>query len=464
MSNTELMQEALRLEEKLLESLKEFADPYLNAYIDPREPYFDDGNDVWLPSGGQQAGQLPPFGLNEQSLCIIRQQCRQLVLSNEFAINAIENRINFVVGNGHKYHAIPKTDDAVLLAEKTREIINGFLHENNWHRRQQEIVRRRDRDGEAFLRFFCDEQGKTLVRFVEPDQVATPPEFEKYPHCRFGIRTKPNDVESVEGYWIDGEFVKANEIQHRKANVDGNVKRGIPIFFPVRKNMQRAEKLLRNMSVVAEIQSAIALIRKHVSSSGETIRRYVQNQSERNTHDAATGRTGSIRRFSPGTIIDAHQGVDYHFPVAAIDASRYVLVLQAELRAIASRLVMPEFMLSSDASNANYSSTMVAEGPAVRMFERMQYEMIDDDLRVLRRVIGNAVLAGKLPPDVLRVVDLQAIPPLLAVRDRLNEARADEILLKHGVMSPQTMAMRYGLDPKLEASLACRCCHSNNER
>ena len=29
----------------------------------------------------------------------------------------------------------------------------------------------------------------------------------------------------------------------------------------VRKNLRRAEKLLRNMSVVAEIQSAIALIR-----------------------------------------------------------------------------------------------------------------------------------------------------------------------------------------------------------
>ena len=64
-------------------------------------------------------------------------------------------------------------------------------------------------------------------------------------------------------------------------------------------------------------------------------------------------------------------GTDYEFPAAGIDAGRYVAVLQAELRAVASRLVMPEFMLSSDASNANYSSTMVAEGPAVKMFDRL---------------------------------------------------------------------------------------------
>ena len=48
-------------------------------------------------------------------------------------------------------------------------------------------------------------------------------------------------------------------------------------------------------------------------------------------------------------------GTEYEFPAAGIDAGRYVTVLQAELRAIASRLVMPEFMLTSDASNANYS-------------------------------------------------------------------------------------------------------------
>ena len=85
------------------------------------------------------------------------------------------------------------------------------------------------------------------------------------PSARFGIQTDPEDVETVLGYWIDGQLVDASEIQHRKANVDANVKRGLPLFFPVRKNLRRAEKLLRNMSVVAEIQSAIAVIRKHTA-------------------------------------------------------------------------------------------------------------------------------------------------------------------------------------------------------
>ena len=223
----------------------------------------------------------------------------------------------------------------------------------------------------------------TAVRFVDPAQVATPPRLAQLACASFGVHTDPDDVETVRGYYIDGQFVAADEIQHRKANVDQNVKRGLPLFFPVRKNLRRAEKLLRNMSVVAGIQSAIAIIRKHGAGTRSSVRQFVQGQADAQIA-AGSGRTSLLQRYAPGTILDAFAGTDYEFPAAAVDAGRYVAVLQAELRAIAARLVMPEFMLTSDASNANYASTMIAEGPAVRMFQRLQSEMIQDDLALLR--------------------------------------------------------------------------------
>ena len=45
---------------------------------------------------------------------------------------------------------------------------------------------------------------------------------------------------------------------------------------------------------------------------------------------------------------------------------------------------------------------MVAEGPAVKMFDRLQHDMIEDDLELLSRVVGHAVEAGRLPADALR--------------------------------------------------------------
>ena len=67
-------------------------------------------------------------------------------------------------------------------------------------------------------------------------------------------------------YYLGDQWVDAADVQLCRANVDANVKRGLPLFYPVRKNLRRAEKALRNMSV-AEIQSAIAIIRKHAAGT-----------------------------------------------------------------------------------------------------------------------------------------------------------------------------------------------------
>jgi hypothetical protein len=425
-----------------------------DRYVDPLDAIFDGDDGPWQMIGTASSSESPmrAHGWNEATLEQIRIHCRKIATTNEFAINAIENRINYLVGDGHRYQAHPKNKEDATLSTEVQSVVDTFVRTNRWHRRQQEIVRRLDRDGEVFLRFFPTEGGLIQVRFVEPDQVAAPLEYREDGRYRLGIETAPGDVETVEAYWIDGQRIDGDQIQHRKANVDANVKRGISLLLPVRKNLRRAEKLLRNMSVVAEIQSAIALIRKHPGGNAESIRRYVQNQSTATVTSGQTGSTRNFQRFSPGTILDAHQGTEYEFPVAAIDASRYVAILQAELRAIAARLVMPEFMLSSDASSSNYASTMVAEGPAVRMFQRLQASLIEDDLEVMRRVVAVASAAGVLPDDAVDRVQIQAVPPSLAVRDRYKETRADEILLKHGVLSPQTMALRHGLDPRQERS------------
>ncbi len=395
------------MQQRLEEAYHELWD----SFVDPREAFFDDGGG-WVPLGyaGAAAGLLRPAIVNEQQLCELRAECRLLAATNEFAINGQENRISYLVGSGHTYRAeIRKGSPAdPALAAQVQAVLDAFVQANKWHRRQQEIVRRLDRDGEAFLRFFVDRQGCTRVRFVEPDQVAGPATGAVDPAASFGILTDESDVETVLAYYVDGRPVDADQIQHRKANVDANVKRGLPLFFPVRKNLRRAEKLLRNMSVVAEIQSAIALIRKHQGGVRGGVQQFAASQTDLTVTQQLTGRTTSFRRFGPGTILDAPGGIEYDFPAAGLDAANFVAVLQAELRAIASRLVMPEFMLTSDASNANYSSTMMAEGPAMRMFARLQADLIQDDLEVMYRVVQAAVDAGGLPNAALQDVVIQA--------------------------------------------------------
>jgi capsid protein len=441
-----------RLERRLLEAFDEL----WNGFVDPSDVLYDADGAKWNPVGDGALGSAAGAAFaNEQQLASIRAQCRALAVGNEFAINGHENRVSYIVGSGHTYRVAAKTgrEAPEELLRSVQAVLDEFARVNKWHKRQQEIVRRRDRDGECFLRFFATADGMTLVRFIEPGQVSTPAALTNDPSASFGIKTDPRDVETVVAYFIDGSPVDADDIQHRKANVDANVKRGLPLFYPVMKNLRRAEKLLRNMSVVSEIQSAIAIIRKHRGATVAGLEQFVQNQADLNLPNQAAGRTSYFKRYAPGTILDALAGTEYEFPAAGIDAGRYVTVLQAELRAIASRLVMPEFMLSSDASNANYSSTMVAEGPAVKMFDRLQNDMMEDDLEVMRRAVDNAAAAGRLPLEAISSVDIQAVAPTLAAHDRLKDAQADQILYRNGAMSADTLAMRHGLDPERERQL-----------
>lgn len=430
--------------------LREALDDLWDLFVDPRDAYRDPDGTRWQRLS--LAGGGPGGGFDERQLAEFRDECRLLAATNEFAINGHENRINYIVGAGHRYRAVPRsgrTADASLLAA-AQEVIDEFVAENDWRRRQQEIVRRLDRDGECFLRLFPQWDGVAKVRFVEPEQVAAPSQRGADEQARFGILTAEDDAETPLGFYVDDRLIDAQWVQHRKANVDANAKRGLPLFLPVRKNLRRAEKLLRNMSVVSEIQSAIAIIRKH-NTSELGLDQFLTQSAEptRGPQRPAV----PLFHYAPGTILDACAGTQYEFPAAGIDAARFVTVLQAELRAIASRLVMPEFMLTSDASNANYASTMVAEGPAVRMFERLQHDLMADDCALIRRVLRLAVAAERLPPEVLRLVAIAASAPSLASRDRLRDAQADRILVAAGAMSVETMAARHGLDPQHEQRL-----------
>lgn len=435
--------------ERQLAELVESID--LSSYVDPLGAIRDEQGGYWntvaMPgySGSRSINDRSGFR-TETELTAARDYCRRLAEENSYALNAIENRISYIVGVGHSYKAVPKAgeqvDPATVLA--VQKVIDDFTFENRWSLRQQESLRRLDRDGEVFLRFFPDAKGSLKVRFVEPWQVQQP--AGDTGAGAFGVQTDPDDVETVEGYWVDGEFVAADEVQHRKANVDLNVRRGMPTIWPVRFGLLRVEKIERNMTAVSEIQSSIALIRKHTGVSKEALGAFRNSQATASVMNNATGQTNYVKQFQPGAIIDTYGGVEYEMPSAGIDASKFVMVQQAVLRSVASRLCLPEFMLTSNAANANYSSTLVAEGPAVKNFERWQESVAQDDLRVMWLVLNHAVRAGKLGQDVLDAIEIQVGKPTVQSRNLLQEAQTNQILHQGGVLSLKSWSAKAGLE------------------
>jgi capsid protein len=118
------------------------------------------------------------------------------------------------------------------------------------------------------------------------------------------------------------------------------------------------------------------------------------------------------------------------------------------LLSIAAGAGVPEFMLSSDASNANFASTMVAEGPAVKLFESEQQFFATEFDRLWRWVMSEAIAQGFLPADFLDQVEPGWTFPQLVNRDRSKERLADVRLVEAGVLSRAEVARRDNVDPQ----------------
>jgi hypothetical protein len=105
-------------------------------------------------------------------------------------------------------------------------------------------------------------------------------------------------------------------------------------------------------------------------------------------------------------------------------------------------------MLSSDASNASYASTMVAEGPAVKLFESEQQFFARELEHLWRAVLSAAIPHESWPDDLLDRITPQWSFPQLVNRDRPRERLADVQLVEKGILSRAEVARRDHADPK----------------
>lgn len=474
-----LQSRALDAQGKLLES--QLVD--LGNWADPRGPY-NDTDGFWLPVVAEQLpvnydsrkkGELVQVYLTEWGLKAIRDACRRISSFNEFAIAGHDNRISYIVGSAIDYRVVPRKGlDRLSLAaalkwqRATQGVIDDFCEANDWTMLAQESVLRCDRDGETFLRFFPQQHGVTAVRLVEPEHIKSPPGHGQRQEHLFGIATDAEDLETRLGYWIWDDpsqppdcLTPAEEVLHIKLNVTRGVKRGLPTWFPVQKNLRRAESLQQMMTTLVQIRASIAMIRKHSGVPVSAIEDFASGQSDLQVNNTVSGRVDNYKLYRPGTILDAPESTSYEFPGINANIGEAEVALKAELRAIAARLNMPEWMLTANASDMGaYTSSMVAESPSVKNFERLQaffmahfgagrYKRFGHQ-GVMWRAIEGAVKVGRLPDIVVRLFEIEAEPPTVQVRNRLEESQRDIGYVGARIKSPQTVCQEQGWDYERE--------------
>jgi hypothetical protein len=440
--------------QKVKEAMDLYAQMPYFPYLDTRDLFAEVGPYGFMDGAPQQyltrrdnrmAGELLPLYINWWQLKILRDRSRQIARNNEFAIAAINAHRNYVVGTGFQYTAQARVDGTSQdLIQRVQDLVDVFVEHNRMAEIESEVIYRLHAEGECFLRSFRGEDGLIRIRFIEPELVR-PPADDTTPQSSFGIICADEDIHHRVGYWVIEK--PWNDLTPTKVLADN-----MPTIYAVESNLRASEDVLQSMIAIAKARSKIAVIRKVNDSPPEAVQALTQTAADYSVTDPVQGRSTTINHMGYGSILTTTGNVEYEFPSLNVGAADLTEVLSTNLRAIAARFGITETMMSTDASNNNYASALVAEAPAVKTFERMQ-KMIGQavgerrtrpEKSLIWQQITYAVERGMLPRDVMDKIVIRAKGPQLIARDYDREANTSKTYMEMGLWSPQTVTSESG--------------------
>ncbi len=103
-------------------------------------------------------------------------------------------------------------------------------------------------------------------------------------------------------------------------------------------------------------------------------------------------------------------------------------ILHASLRGASCRWNAPEWLVTgSGADMAAYTSSLTAQAPFVRTAMQKQLSYKKAFTRVIKQAIATAVDFGRLPEEVVEVLDIQCEAPSIPYKSALDEGQANQI-------------------------------------
>ena len=405
----------------------------------------NDDNDFhqWIQNG---VGMMDGMGMSNENHYSMLDTVFNKFHNDLFCKSIVNNLAKFILGKGPTIK--PKDDNKMVV-----EVWEDFRVSNMWNLKEKEMVRRTFRDGELFIRKFIDEKtGECKVRFLRAQIIKNPKDMRRInqdENVTFGIGTDPSDVEDIKTYYLcnqDGNLidaVSAEQIIHIKIISDSDMKRGISFLYTALPMIKKYHDWLEDRIVLNKVRSAIALIRKVEGSQSAIQSIRDAQQSQYQDSDRKKQQT-----MSRGTVLTASQGISYDMLSPKINAPDVKDDGRAMLLAVAAGIGQPEMFFTADYSNANYSSSMVAQNPFVREIEDWQdfftfyYQML------FKNIVDANIKYGKLPKDTDTKCTIEWPPLILADIEKNNKAR--EIQHRNKIISKKTWQLKEALDPDME--------------
>jgi hypothetical protein len=363
------------------------------------------------------------------SLTEARVASRQLARFNAHGKNIITQIVNHTVGKGF---SVKFKDPA--MQKRWEEL----AHDIKWGKRSREIFRRIPRDGESILRKFSNG-----IRFVQPEDMEDSPKFkgeaDGFSQSQ-GVVFPTEDVETVTGYFIRGEYVEADQIFHFKPpDIDMDEVRGWPLLFDIKRYLEKYEHWIEDRSLLNRFRSSVLLLRKHANATAADLQKIQQSVRDGTYTDPRGQRETSFQYMKGGRIIDTGAGEDWEFKSPNVGAHDVAEDGRAFRLLIVAGVSLPEYMVTGDASNANFASTAVAQNPGIRTMESWQQYYAVELTNFFSWLLGTDSF------------ELSITFPSIVVKDQKKEADSFHIMLHDGIISKESWQEKVHLDPAVEA-------------
>ncbi len=426
-----------------------FFDKLKNAwnYLKPVSESINDGE-----PGYTKLGDVEDKNITFDYLKKIRHEAWKAVLTNPLAKRQIRNVTSYLVGRGLKISS-PSID--------AQEIIDDFIHdpENYWELFVREESNRLQIDGEIIVLLFINTgNGKVMVRDIEPNEITevilSPDDYRKILALR-RVHTRKiysDDFKSFKTETID-EYIKPGEPDPNNENI---IRDFLFIKMPIIATQFRG---------IPELSSHLYWLKKYrqlldarvVLNEGRAA--FIWDVTVDGTDkDVKDVREKNSKPPRPGTVKFHNKQVTWEPKSLNINAQES----EADLRAVKLMTVagsgQPEYMITGDASNANFASTQETTFSFLKCLEDYQdlYEYFLGAL--FNKVFYYAQKYGEAP-ETFKDVNGEEIKgdelinitfPETKPRDLEKLGKYLQILQLMGIVSDETLAGMAGIDWKAE--------------
>lgn len=441
-------------------------------------------------------GRYLPFYEHEKDLEKQRGLMRALDQFTSVAVGAMQALQVYTIGGEWEFtvEAMPGQEPSEALLAEVQTLLDRTMERNAWMSdldcEMHDISRK---DGEVIVAGYADYDGTCDLRLINADCLREPKDKtrlndwlgfdQRTTSWTFGIPTLFDermgrvDHERHMGYHVNfndsgtefdylpawpqhiGDRNLDGKFGHQiKCNTPRTAKRGISDYYPVLVDLEREDKLHENYSVGAATLAAIAWIEEmppNVSREQVTTQLAAAMDTISGALTTKRGGERQVNRMKPGTVVKTSAGRKYTMgPMGQPNSNIWMEVGGAIKRRIGNRWHLPEFMITGDASNANYASTLVSVSPFVKAREADQKFYVSHFRRILTKALKLAWDAGCFDgkgcrsfAELMRAVRIGIQPPRVATDDKVQQLAELNSLYEKRLIDGNEFRVGLGLEP-----------------